>query len=229
MNANKNIKEYLIILFVCAAFLIAIGALAQETLTPTANGVVLCNASPVAGADIDMSGCTSAMMIPSGNTAQRPATPLGGMVRWNSDFPALEFYNGTGWVQFLSPVYNNAPSHPIQTVAASANGFQLSATRDAEVSYSVLITVTASIASGQSGYVVLEICPTNSAVAANWIEVARASSSQVYTLAIALQGVQGAGSSMFIRIPAGYYARLRSVNVTGTPAYSFVSGQEVQL
>lgn len=123
--------------------------------------------------------------------------------------------------------FNNAPSRTIQTVAAAGNGFQLSATQDALVSYGVLITVTASISSGQSGYVVLEICPTNSATAANWLEIGRVSSSQIYTLAVAIQGVQGAGGVLSGEVPAGYYARLRSANVTGTPAYSYVDGQEV--
>lgn len=127
----------------------------------------------------------------------------------------------------LARVFNNTPSHSIVTTAAAANGFQLSTTRDASVSYSVLITVTASIASGQSGYVVLEIASTNSVTATDWVEIARESNSQVYTLAVAIQGVQGNGTPLTGKVPAGYYCRLRSVNVTGTPAYSYLSGQEV--
>lgn len=127
----------------------------------------------------------------------------------------------------LARIFNNAPSHSIVTTAAAANGFQLSTTRDASVSYSVFITVTASIASGQSGYIVLEIAPTNSTTASDWVEIARQSNSQVYTLAVAIQGVQGNGTPLVGKVPATYYVRLRSVNVTGTPVYSFVSGQEV--
>lgn len=125
--------------------------------------------------------------------------------------------------------FNNAPARAIQTVAAAGNGWQISTTRDSQVSYSSLITVTASISSGQSGYVVMEICPTNSSTAANWVEVGRASSSQVYTLAVAIQGVQGAGQELETIVPAGYFVRLRSVNVTGTPTFTYVSGQEVLL
>lgn len=125
--------------------------------------------------------------------------------------------------------FNNTPSHPIQTVAAAANGFQISSSKDVMVSYSVLITVTASIASGQSGSVVLEICSTNSSTAGAWTAIGTISSSQTYTLALALQGIQGAGGVLSGMIPAGYYARLRSINTTGTPTYSYVGGQEVIL
>lgn len=125
--------------------------------------------------------------------------------------------------------FNNTPSHSIQTVAAAANGFQISSTKDTMVSYSVLITVTASIASGQSGSVVLEICSTNSSTASAWIAIGTISSSQTYTLALALQGIQGAGGVLAGIVPAGYYARLRSINTTGTPTYSYVGGQEVIL
>lgn len=45
---------------------------------------------------------TGAMRVPVGNTAQRPnSTPLKparGMIRYNTDLEALEFYQGTGWV-----------------------------------------------------------------------------------------------------------------------------------
>lgn len=190
-----------------------------------------CYSTIANGGSLDMSACTSGFQIPTGSTANRPSPTAMGMMRMNSDTGAVEMgLDSSNWAIFYtSKVFNNAPSHAIQTVAASGNGWQISSGRDSQISYSVLINVTASISSGQSGYVVLEICPTNSSTAANWLEVARTSSSQVYTLAIALQGVQGAGASLTALVPAGYYTRLRSVNVTGTPTYSFVSGQEVQL
>lgn len=201
---------------------------ADESLTPTSTGVAFCGSS--AGADIDMSACSSAMAVPSGSSGTRPGTAWGGMVRYNTDNADMETYYNGSWQQLFPAIprsFNNVPSHTIQTVAASANGFQLSTTRDAIVSYGVLITVTASISSGQSGYVVLEICPTNSATAANWVEINRVSAAQTYTLALALQGILASGGVLDGIVPAGYYARMRSANVTGTPTYSFVDGQEV--
>lgn len=32
-----------------------------------------------------------------GTTAQRPGTPVAGMLRWNTTEAALEVYNGTDW------------------------------------------------------------------------------------------------------------------------------------
>lgn len=125
--------------------------------------------------------------------------------------------------------FNNSPSHSIQTVAAAANGFQISATQDANVTYSTTIVTTATIGGTSSGYIVLEICPTNSATAGNWIEIGRLTNAQSISLALALQSVQTAGTPIFGMVPGGYYARLRSVNVSGTPTYTYNSGQEVKL
>jgi len=43
---------------------------------------------------------TDAIKMPSGTTAQRPASPLGGYLRYNTDVNMMEYYNGTTWVQF---------------------------------------------------------------------------------------------------------------------------------
>ena len=44
--------------------------------------------------DIEESG----LVIPSGNTAQRPQSPVIGMVRFNTETVKLEGYEGTEWV-----------------------------------------------------------------------------------------------------------------------------------
>jgi hypothetical protein len=41
---------------------------------------------------------TGATVIASGNTAQRPANTVNGMLRYNSTVLSIEFWNGTGWV-----------------------------------------------------------------------------------------------------------------------------------
>lgn len=104
--------------------------------------------------------------------------------------------------------------------------FQISATRDAWVSYSVQITVTASISGGQNGDVVLEIA-SDSGFTTGVQTLAISGLGQTYTLAIALQGVQPQTGVVTGYVPAGYYARLRTVNTTGTPAFAYRAGQEV--
>lgn len=41
---------------------------------------------------------TGYIALPSGTTAQRPASPVAGMMRFNTTFSRNEFYNGTTWV-----------------------------------------------------------------------------------------------------------------------------------
>jgi hypothetical protein len=44
-----------------------------------------------------MSGNTGALVVPVGTTAERPATPQNGMMRYNTTIPQLEVYIGTNW------------------------------------------------------------------------------------------------------------------------------------
>ncbi len=46
--------------------------------------------------DLSLTG-TGSLTVPVGTTAQRPATSLSGMVRFNTTTSKLEVYNGTGW------------------------------------------------------------------------------------------------------------------------------------
>lgn len=117
---------------------------------------------------------------------------------------------------------------PSQSAATRAlnSAFQISSTRNSIVYYSVQITVTASIASGQDGELVLEIA-SNSGFTTNVQTIMVAPCSQTYTLAIALQGVQKCPLSVSGFVPAGYYTRLRTVNNVGTPVFTYRAGQEI--
>lgn len=143
--------------------------------------------------------------------------------------------NGSYQWTAMGPItrsFNNAPGRStIVTTAAAANGFQVSSSRDAIVNYSVTITTTVQIgvATNVDGYVILEIAATNSSTAGDWTEIARVSQAQNIGLALALSSAQKGGGQIGGVIPAGYYARLRSVNVAGTPTYTYNSGQEVLL
>ena len=144
---------------------------------------------------------------------------------------SAQYWRGDKTWQTLPTVatwsFNNSPGRSIVTTAAAANGWQPSSTRASDVSYSCTITTTASIGGNQEGYIVLEIAATNSTTAGDWVEVNRFGNGQAITLAVALQSVQKITGNLSACVPSGYYARLRSVNVSGTPSYSYVSGQEV--
>jgi hypothetical protein len=119
------------------------------------------------------------------------------------------------------------PSTPSQSAATRSlnSAFQVSTTRPALVVYSVQITVTASIAGGQNGDVILEIA-SDSGFTTNVQTLSASGVGQTYTLAIALQGVQPQTQPVTGFVPAGYYVRLRTVQNTGTPAFAYRFGQE---
>lgn len=62
-------------------------------LQPTGNGIV----------DIDT---TTSLLIPTGNTQQRPDSPEEGYLRFNSETGSTEVYNGTGWENLGSQIAN---------------------------------------------------------------------------------------------------------------------------
>ncbi len=130
--------------------------------------------------------------------------------------------SGKPTIPTIVPPTQSQPSRTLNTI------FQLSTTRAAMVSYSVQITVTATIAGGQNGDVILEIA-SDAGFTTNVQTVAIAGNGQVYTLAIALQGVQPTTNVLSGFVPIGYYVRLRTVNNTGTPGYSIRAQQEALL
>ena len=64
------------------------------------NGKLSLNTTSAPAATLDVSG-TDAMVIPSGTSAQRPATAERGMLRENTSNNRIEYYDGTGWRNLL--------------------------------------------------------------------------------------------------------------------------------
>lgn len=66
---------------------------------------------------------TGSIQLPTGTTAQRPGSPVAGMIRYNTSWGGIEHYNGTQWVQGIGSsastaatsgkaIYNALPSAP---------------------------------------------------------------------------------------------------------------------
>ncbi len=72
------------------------------TVTGNNTGIGIGNASPATS--IDISTQTGAVALPQGTTAQRPAgsNPY---IRFNTTNSALEFYNGTNWVEIITDYF----------------------------------------------------------------------------------------------------------------------------
>jgi hypothetical protein len=120
----------------------------------------------------------------------------------------------------------NVPAPTTRTYANPArtlnSAFQISATRDAMVSYAVDITVSALIVGGTSGRVWLEYA--NEVGFTTGVTVV--TSSGASTSGVLNVTVLGTANLTGL-IPTGKFVRLRTQNVTGTPTYSFQSSQEV--
>lgn len=183
---------------------------------------------------VPSSPTTTGFLIYDGSTSQPKIADLNSTLTWNGTTlgvssaatPVNADWNSSSG---LSQILNKPLSRGQASASRSLNSaFQISATRDTLATYSVQITVTASIAGGQNGDVILEIA-SNSGFTTDVQTLSIAGLGQTYTLAVALQGVQPQTSVVSGYVPAGYYARLRTVNNTGTPGFSFRAGQEVSL
>lgn len=92
------------------ALITVVGTLGNQNANAVAitggniNGTVIGN-STAAAATVSVLTATSdsaftstgAVKLPVGTTGQQPGTPAAGMIRFNSDTPGFEGYNGTAW------------------------------------------------------------------------------------------------------------------------------------
>lgn len=106
------------------------------------------------------------------------------------------------------------------------SAFQISSTRDSLVSYSVDINTQATLLGGQTGTVFLEYA-NDSGFTSGVTEVARFVNGNSVSLAIAITLNQNVTGTLTGAVPAGKYVRIRTANTTGTPTFTYRSGQEV--
>jgi len=120
------------------------------------------------------------------------------------------------------------------TTAPSASGvtralntaFQISATRPARVFYPVTITTAFTLAGGQVGNLYLDIAD-DSGMTTNLESFGPWETGQTGALAIGLAINQQITVTVEGWVPAGKYARIRTVNTTGTPTFTSRRGSEV--
>lgn len=103
--------------------------------------------------------------------------------------------------------------------------FQASTTNNMLVNYSVDVNATATLIGGQDGRVILETSPNNS----TWTTVDEAHNGNSVSLAIALTAIQNVSVHLSSVIPSGYWIRIRTVQTTGTPSFTFRFGNETSL
>lgn len=141
------------------------------------------------------------------------------------------YFNGDGSkiINLSFPMtINNGVSH--STVSStSSTGFQISTTKKAMVIYSVKISTSSTIAGSSEGKVYLETAATNSTTPSDWTSISKISNGQSLSLALALRIVQPITEPLMGMIPVGNYVRIRSNNISGTPTYTYITGQEILL
>jgi|EndMetStandDraft_5_1072996.scaffolds.fasta_scaffold18960_2 hypothetical protein len=107
-------------------------------------------------------------------------------------------------------------------------GFQVNATRDALVNYSIDILCVLSLTAGETGTLFLEIA-SDPDFNTNLQELARFVNGNAGTLSIGLNLTQNCTGTVSGFVPAGYYVRLRTFNLIGSPTFAYRSGQEILL
>ena len=77
---------------------------ASITIDGTNNKINVGSGVTIDSSGVDLSQTTSGIALPQGTTAQRPSvnSPY---LRWNTTNSALEFYNGTDWVEIISDYF----------------------------------------------------------------------------------------------------------------------------
>lgn len=126
-------------------------------------------------------------------------------------------------ISIAQPVVLRTYTNPTRSLNSA---FQVSATQDAQVSYTVDIAATLSLTTGQTGTVVLEYAD-DSGFTTNVVGVQSSVNANTGTLALGLGLTQTATASVSGMVPAGKYVRIRTVNTTGTPIFTYRSSQEV--
>ncbi len=142
---------------------------------------------------------------------------------WNQTSPtALDFIKNKPTIPGTVTRSYSSPSRTLNSA------FQPSTTRDAQVSYSVDIATSVSLAGGAVGTVFLEYAD-DSGFTTGVTEVGRTVNGNTGTLVDGLTLNQTATAQLNGIIPASKYVRLRTANTTGSPTFTFRSSQEVLL
>lgn len=126
------------------------------------------------------------------------------------------------------PRSESALSLTVQT-STGAVGTQVSADQDALVMVDLSAATTAAIAGNAAVDLVLEVAPTNSATAGDWVIKGRAGNAQALSLALVLQSIQTVKGQTIAYVPKGYYVKVRSTGASGTVSTSVVEARKLLL
>jgi hypothetical protein len=169
----------------------------------------------------------TAIAISKGGTGQTTATAA-----LNALLPSQAGNSGKVLLTDGSNATWTATSTParIQTSATRSldTCFQIAPTRDVLANYSVEISSSLSLSGGQDGTVFMEIF-NDSGCTTGTQEVSRIRNGNTGTLTVGLNIVQTNTGNLTGFIPAGKWVKIRTSATTGTPTFTYRSGQETSL
>lgn len=128
------------------------------------------------------------------------------------------------WLVAPMGASSKAFSNPTRALDSA---FRPSTVSDTLGVYSVSVACSLSLTGGQQGSIVLEYAD-DSGFTTNVKTTAQLTNGNTGALTIGLNTLQTYGGVLSGVIPMGKWARLRSVNTTGTPTKSSVNAQEIQ-
>jgi len=132
-----------------------------------------------------------------------------GPATYNSATGVINVPNYT--TTLTAPAYNNTPSRPLVTTTTAA-GYQVSATKNARVRYSIDLSALITVGGAN---VFFEISPNNT----TWSTVEKCGETSISLLNTKSYNIGG-------EIPAGWYARIRGA-ATGGGTIAIPFGQEI--
>ena len=99
---------------------------------------------------------TDSILLPVGNTAQRPGSPTQGMLRWSTTFSYLEVWNGTAWTEVGAPAFT-----VIQNEQFDGDGVTTAFTlASSQTTASCIVTINGIVQIPTTAYSVSGVYPT---------------------------------------------------------------------
>jgi hypothetical protein len=102
----------------------------------------------VSGAVAREGGATGAAILPSGTTAQRPASPANGFIRYNTDISDFESYIGGAWVPRTAFTRAVNEATPVTLASAATVDIGAASANTVNISGTTTITSLGTVAAG---------------------------------------------------------------------------------
>lgn len=161
------------------------------------------------------------LSVPTAFSVSAPITSAGD-ITLTCVGSSTQYITGQGNLATLPTVFVPTP------IAAGTRNFnqayQLSSTNSSYITVSPQVSCAHSVSGGQSGTVTLEISPNGST---GWIFIGVLVGENTGSLSLGINTVDVTGCQLSTTLPPGYYWRLTTANVTGTPTYTFNGGAEI--